>query len=178
MAPALVAIGVGAAYAEAIAAVATVVTTAVSVAGTIASSQAQAKTQKRNAALMDKQARDRAIAGQMAAEKRRRTNRLMIAEQTAGMAESGMLSGTSLDLLDQNSVALEMDALTVAYNAEIGASHDRAAANNLRADAKATMAGGYMSAVGAGVKGLSSISYSGGTTSTPKVGTLLDPLNV
>lgn len=190
MATLLGAVGVGAVTAGYISAAASAISVAMAVATPIMAAQQQKKEMKQNAMLLDQQARDKAVAGQMAAEKARRRNRQIMAEQTAGAAESGALSGTSLDLLDQNSVALEMNALTVAHNYEVSGAADANKAARLRADSKGVMAGGIMKGIGGGLSASGLMTSGWGKTaaapgakagasmsSGPRVGTLLDPLN-
>ena len=83
--------------------------------------QMQADAQRANAELLRKEGDNLAVAASIEAERERRKNRRMRAEERAGAAESGMLSGTSLDLLDANSVAREVDALTIAYRGNLDA---------------------------------------------------------
>lgn len=153
----LVAAGVGAETAATVSAVFSAVTTAAGVASSIAAPIMQARNQaavaESNAAFMDQEARDRAVQASIAAERQRRRNRMQSAEEAAGAAESGTLSGTSLDLLDANSVAYELDALTTAYNGENDARSLRARANVQRAEANDIRRGGMLGAIGAGIAG-------------------------
>lgn len=123
MAPLLVAAGMSASMAASVASVASVVATVASVGTAVAVPVIQGKQQQKmdeaNAQRLRQEGRQRELEGSIAAERQRRQNRAMIARQAAGQAEAGALSGSSLDLLDANTVALEMDALTVAYQGEL-----------------------------------------------------------
>lgn len=145
--------------------VALLASAAVSVGSTIASANNQSAMAKAQARYREQEARDRAVAAGIAAERRRRQYRLAQAEQAAGAAEAGVLSGSTLDLLDANSVAFELDALTLQYNGMNDARALRSSAGLLRADAGNIMTGGTMSAIGAGLG------------ATPRVVTAIDGLN-
>ena len=124
-----------------------------SIATPIIESRNQAAIAEANAAFAEQESKDRAVNAGIAAERERRRNRIRQAESEAGAAESGALSGTSLDLLDANSVAFELDALTLQHRGENDARalSDRAAIQ--RADAGNIKRGGYTSAIGAGIAG-------------------------
>lgn len=153
----LTAVGVGAKTAATISSVFSAVSTAAGLAGSIAAPMIQARNQsavmQANANLADKEARDREVQSSIAAERQRRRNRAVMAEQEAGAAESGVLSGTSLDLLDQNSVALELDALTTEYNGTVEANNLRDRAAYTRSNAGMVKSAGTLNAVGAGIAG-------------------------
>lgn len=155
----LEAAGLSAATAATVGSVFEAITAAASVAMSIATPIMQANNQaavaKANAAFMDQEAKDRAVAAGIATERRRKMARRQASEEEAGAAESGALSGTSLDLLDANSVAYELDALTVGYNATNDARALADRANLQRMDAKNIRRGGTLGAIGAGIGGAS-----------------------
>lgn len=151
----LEAAGVAASTAATITSIFEVIGTAASVAMSVATPIMQGRNQaavaKANAAFMEQEAKDRAVRGGIEAERVRRRARMRAAEQEAGAAESGVLSGTSLDLLDANSVAFELDALTTAYNAENEARTLRGRAAVTRAEASNMRTGGLAGGIGAGI---------------------------
>lgn len=137
-----------------ISAVATIGSAVMGVVAPIIQSRNEAAIMKGNAALMMQQAKDREVQSSIAAERERRRNRRLMAEQEAGAAESGALSGSSLDLLDQNSVAMELDALTVEYNGMVDATSMRNRAGMMRAEASNIKRGGIIGAIGGGLSGV------------------------
>jgi len=90
-----------------------------------------------------------------------------MARQEAGAAQAGAFTGTTLDLLDQNPVALESDALTVEFNERATANALAMGGANLRAEASNIKRGGTLGAIGAGLQGLSSMSFDALNTSGP-----------
>lgn len=129
--------------------------TAIGTYGAIKGASDQAAVMKANAAQMEATARDRRIASSIEAERLRRKQRVMLSRDRAGMAQAGALSGTSLDLLDANTVAAELDALTVAYNGASSARGLEGQARLDRAEAGAVKGSGYVSGLGKLAGGLS-----------------------
>ncbi len=151
----LEAAGVAAATAKTISAVFSAVTTAASLASAVATPIVQARNEsalaEAQAAFQDQEAKDRAVSAGVAAERHRKRVRAQQAENEAGAAEAGVLGGSSLDLLDANSVAFELDALTIEYNGRNDAKALSDSAALRRADAGNIRAGGTIGAVGTGV---------------------------
>lgn len=128
--------------------------TGFSVFATIQQANNQAAMMEAQARFKDQEARDRAVAGGIEAERARRRHRLALSEQEASAAEAGVLSGSSLDLLDANSVSFELDALTLAYNRQLEGRSLESEATLLRADAGNVRRGGRFGAIGAGLSGV------------------------
>lgn len=152
MAETLIAMGIGKLTAAAIASAASTAATVASVGsaviggvGAIQSGRNQAAVMKANARNAEQQGRERQVAANIEAERMRRQSRLVAARGRAGMAEAGALSGTSLDLLDQNSVAMELDALTVQFNGAEAARGARNQGNVTRAEASQVQRAGIIS---------------------------------
>lgn len=72
----------------------------------------------RQSAEYERQAQESRIMAGIEAERLRRVARQEQSRARAAMAEGGVLSGTSLDLLDSNAVARELDALTVEFRGQ------------------------------------------------------------
>lgn len=152
MAVTLAAVGAWvAANAGTISAVVSVASAAATAAGSVMQGRQQNKIARANAAAKDQEARDRALQGSIAAERERRRNRAILASQEASAAESGAFSGSTLDLLDNNSVALEMDALTVEFNGQVGAGQSSRQASILRVEGSAAQSGGLLTGIGQGI---------------------------
>jgi len=151
----LTAAGVSATTAATVSSVIGAVTSAASIGLGIATPLIQARNsaavQQGIAAQYEQQARDREVQGAVDAARRRRQNRAVLAEQEARGAEATGLSGTIIDILDNNSVALELNALNVEYEASVDATSLRNDANAARAGASNARAGGVAGAIGAGI---------------------------
>lgn len=76
------------------------------------------KAAKEQAAEYSREARETRVNASIAAERQRRAARVAQSRDRTALAEGGALSGTALGVLDQNAVAQELDALTVAYQGE------------------------------------------------------------
>lgn len=139
-----------------IGAAATAISGVVGAVGAIVSGRNQAAVAEHNASVQEVAATNREVVAGLNAERQRRANRQQIAAQRAGAAEAGALSGTSLDLLDENSVALELDALTIEYQGKIDADVNRQQAQMQRADAKNYRTAGALSAAGKAIGALGS----------------------
>lgn len=155
MATLLVAAGLSAATAATVTSIASTVATVASIGTAIATPIIQGKREekiaKANEQALRQEARDREVAGSIEAERQRRINRQRIASQTAGAAESGTLSGSTLDLLDANSVAMEMDALTVQYQGEVGGIQSNRRADLVAAEGEGAGTFGIFQGVAGGV---------------------------
>lgn len=117
----------------------------------------EAAIMKGQAAQNEQAAKDRRVASSIEAERLRRQNRIAMSRGRAGMAEAGALSGTSLDLLDQNSVALELDALTVQYGGDREAQSLQTSGGFMRSEANRVRGTGVPAAAGSLLSGLSRI---------------------
>ena len=137
--------------------VASVASAGVGAVGAIAGAQSQSAQIEANAKQMEQAASDRRVASSVEAEKLRRKQRVALSRDGAMMAEAGAMSGTSLDLLDQNRVSAELDALTVQYNGETAASGLDRQAELDRAEASGVRTGGYLTAAGRVGTGIGSI---------------------
>lgn len=112
--PATLAVMFGAGGAATIGTVATIAAPVLGVVSAI-SGNAAARQQGRE---FDRQARDERVVAGIEAEQARRAARQRQSAARTAMAEGGVLSGTSLGVLDQNAVAQEMDALMIEYRGE------------------------------------------------------------
>lgn len=83
------------------------------------------------------------VAASADAAKERRRNRVTMSRQRAIAGEAGALSGTTIDLLDSNAVALEQDALMTEYEGRLRGFSLRQNASNLEADAAGARTGAY-----------------------------------
>lgn len=104
----------GAGGAATIGTIATIASPILGVASAL-SGNAAARQQARE---FDRQSREERVAASIEAEQARRAARQRQSASRAAMAEGGVLSGTSLGVLDQNAVAMERDALMVEYRGE------------------------------------------------------------
>lgn len=158
MAPLLVAAGMSAAMASTVSSVVTAVTAIASVAMAVVTPMQQAKNKKvvaeANARFADQNAKDVEVRSGVQAARRRRMNRTLMAEQEASAGEAGVFGGTSLDLLNQNSVAMELDALNLEFAGDVEATSARNVGAGHRATGANAMAGGRTAAVGAGIAGI------------------------
>lgn len=121
------------------------------------SARNEAAIMKAQAAQNEQAARDRRVASSIEAERLRRQNRIAMSRSRAGTAQAGALSGTSLDLLDQNSVALELDALTVQYGGDREAQSLSGSAGFMRSEAQRVSGTAVPAAAGSLLGGLSRI---------------------
>ena len=149
----LAAVSAAASQAGTISAITGALGLASSIATPLIESRNQAAIAKGQAAQLEQTARDQAVAASIAGERQRRKNRQLLARQEAGAAQAGAFTGTTLDLLDQNSVALEADALTVEFNERNQAAATAQQGANLRAQAADIKSGGRLGALGAGIGG-------------------------
>ena len=165
----LTAAGVAAKTASTIGTVVSTVATVASVGSAIATpiiaGKRQERIEKANAASLQADANRREVAASVQAERERRRSRQMIANQEASLTEAGAASGTSLDLVDQNSVALELDALTVEFSGQQGADSLRDQAAQRSFVGQMAGSSGILSGIGAGV------------SSADRLVTSFDPLN-
>ena len=150
-------VGFVAAHAGTIATVASIASAGIGAAGAISGARNEKALIEANAAQMEQTAKDRRVAASVEAEKLRRKQRVLLASDRGKMAQAGALSGTSLDLLDQNRVAAELDALTVQYNGDQGASDLERQAILDRSEAGGVGRSGYLTAAGRIGSGLASI---------------------
>lgn len=145
------------ANAATIATVASVASAGVGALGAIKGARDQAALTAANAAQMEQAAQDRRVAANIEAERLRRRQRVALSRDAAMMQQAGAASGTSLDLLDQNRVSAELDALTVQYGGETaGVGLERQAALD-RAEIPGIKSGGYLKAGGRVLSGIGSI---------------------
>lgn len=114
MAELLLTLGASAGTAGTIGSIATVMGPVLQVAGAISGVQAA----NAQSAEYERSAAESKIMASIESERMRRHARQVQSQTRAGMAEAGVLSGTSLGLLDQNAVAQELDALTVEFRGE------------------------------------------------------------
>ena len=126
-------------------------------AGAISGARNQAAVMEANAGFMEQEARDRRLAAIVDAERLRRRQRIALSGDRAQMAQAGALSGTSLDLLDQNSVAAELDAMTVEYGGTVAHQALPRQAAVQRAEAGGVRSSGVWSAAGNLISGVSRI---------------------
>lgn len=150
-------IGFVAANAATISTVASIASAGIGAVGAISGARQQSALIEANAAQMEQTAKDKRVAASVEAERLRRKQRVMLSGDMAKTAQAGALSGTSLDLMDQNSVSAELDALTVQYNGEQGASDLQRQAALDRAEASGVKNSGYLTAAGRTMSGLASI---------------------
>ena len=154
----LTAAGVAAKTASTIGTVVSTVATVASVGSAIATpiiaGKRQEKQEKANAERLRADANRREVAASVQAERERRRSRQMIANQEASLTEAGVASGTSLDLVDQNSVALELDALTVEFAGEQQADSLRDSAAQREFVGSLAGSSGVLSGLGGGVASL------------------------
>lgn len=137
--------------------VASVGSAAIGVAGALKGARDQAALMEGNAAQMEQAAKDRRVAANIEAERLRRRQRVALSRDAAMMQEAGAASGTSLDLLDQNRVAAELDALTVQYGGETAGQGLEQQAALDRAEIPGVKSGGYLTAAGRALSGIGSI---------------------
>lgn len=114
MAELLLTMGASAGTAGAIGSAATVLGPVLQVAGALGAVSAA----NRQAAEYERAGKESRVMASVEAERMRRYSRQVQSRTMAGMAEAGVLSGTSVGLLDQNAVAQELDALTVEFRGE------------------------------------------------------------
>lgn len=127
-----------------------------------ASLNSQANAQQYNATV-ERQRADAALQqGNAQEELQRRQARVEAGRLRAGLVENGLAldSGTGADLVNENSVNSEMDALNIRYNAQMNAKgykdqavQDEYGATVSRANASAAKKAGYMGAAGAVLTG-------------------------
>ena len=110
----LPALGMGAGATAALSTISTVASVVLPVMGALSANAAA----RRQAAEYDRQAMETRVAASVEAEQMRRAARQRMSRDLTAMAEGGVLSGTSLGVLDQNAVAMELDALMVEYRGE------------------------------------------------------------
>ena len=113
-APLMLAMGASAGTMAGIGSLATLASPILGVMGAISNVSA-AKKQK---AVYKREATEQRVMASAQAEQARRQARLSQSRDRAAMAESGALSGTSFGVLDQNSVAQELDALNIEFRGE------------------------------------------------------------
>ena len=114
MAQLLLAIGASAGTVSTIGSIATIASPVLGVMSAL-SSMSAAKQQK---AEHQREATERRVMAGVEAEQARKKARFMQSRDRASMAEAGAMSGTGLDVLDQNAVAQELDALNVEFRGE------------------------------------------------------------
>lgn len=114
MAELLLTLGASAAVAGTIASVASIATPVLGVMGALAGVQER----KEQRAEHEREAKESRIMASAEAAKMRREARQRQSRSRAMMAEGGALSGTSLGVLDQNAIAMELDALNVEFQGE------------------------------------------------------------
>lgn len=122
--------------------------TALSAGSAILSGVAASQQAKAQADLMQESATQNLRAAAIEAAKTRRKNRQMAARERAGAVESGTFSGTTLDILDENAVTREMDALTLEYNGRTRNAAAQAEAGSMRSQSPLYLAGGLMTGAG------------------------------
>lgn len=112
--------------------------------GTLASFQAQ----KGQAKAMSAEADARRRAAALDAAQQRRKNRVIAARDRASLGQSGVLSGSSFNLLLQNTVQRELDVLTQQNNTNLTADTLSANARSTRSQAGWGLAGGVLNTAG------------------------------
>lgn len=122
--------------------------TALSAGSALLSGVAASQQAKNQADLMKDAAQQNLRAAAIEAAKTRRKNRQMAARERAGAVESGTFSGTTLDILDDNAVTREMDALTMEYNGRTRNAAAQAEAGSMRVQSPLYLAGGLMTGAG------------------------------
>jgi hypothetical protein len=127
---------------------------AVSAVGAISSAQATSAAAKTNARIADRNA---LISRQSAAaeeEKQRRLSRRQAGANRAAIGASGItMDGSALDVMEDNAMDAEMDALTIRYNGEIGAMNSESDASLERMRAGAARTAGMFGAGSALLQG-------------------------
>lgn len=166
MAETLIALGIGAKTAAGIVSAASTAAQVATVGGAVLSgataftgARNQAAAMESQAALQEQQANDRAVTASIEAERLRRQQRTALARDRAATFGAGAGSGTSLDLLDQNTVAAELDALTVQYGGRQDAATQRQQAGATRMQADTVRSGAPFEAVGRLASGLSTLRF-------------------
>ena len=106
---------------------------------------------KQQSAEFKRQATEERLMSNINAEKMRRESRQQQSRDRTAMIEGGVMSGTSLGVLDQNAVAQELDALTVQFTGE-----QRATGSEFQAQ-QARGATGPLDVFSAAVTGFSSM---------------------
>jgi len=114
MAELLLTLGVGTGAAGTIATAATIASPVLGVMGALAGVQER----QEQRAEFEREAKESRIMASAEAAKMRREARQRQSRSRAMMAEGGVLSGTSLGGLDQNAIAMELDALNVEFQGE------------------------------------------------------------
>lgn len=135
-----------------------------------ASNMSQAYAQEYNAQLADANAHATLEQANAREEQQRRQFRSLQGEAIAGMAQSGTtLDGSNADVLKQNAINNELDALTIRYEGQMQsrglmaqAQLDRYGAEASKSNAKAAMKAGRIGAVADIFEGVSKAYAAGG----------------
>lgn len=114
MAQLMLAMGASAGAASAVGAVSTVAGAVLPIMGALQ----QGRERQKQAAEFERSAAEKRVMAGVEAAKARREGRFRQSRDLVSMAEGGVLSGTSLGVLDQNAVMRELDALTVEFQGE------------------------------------------------------------
>jgi ribosomal protein L9 len=130
--------------------------TAVGAVGSIVSGYQQMQSQKAQAAQMANNAqvqaanaRNARLAAGVEEDRQRRANRINQGREAAVAAESGaLLSGTALDVAEQNAEEDELDALLIRYQGELRATGFMNQANTQRANSRIMRSNASQSMVG------------------------------
>lgn len=146
-----------------IAVVSTIAGAASSVVGNIKQGQAAAQAAGFNQTQQEKNARITLAQGAENERTFRIQARKQLGSARAAYGASGMdaNSGSAQDVLASSASEAEHDALKIRYGAELKAEGYRAQGQLYGMEANADAAGGYLSAAGAGLKGVSSAAYYG-----------------
>lgn len=159
---------------ETLATIGSLAGTAFSVVGALSQASAQSAAAKTNAEV----ARQNAIAAtDQAAAEEARQRRIARQVQGAGRAAIGAsgvsLEGSPLDILEQNAINEELDALNIRYRGQLASRGYGVEANQYSMEARTAKTTGYMSAAGKLLTGASSAygNYYKGTNTTSQTNT-------
>jgi len=131
---------------------------ALSAGTSIYSGYQQSQQAKDEAELADANAQAAAQQANAAEEAQRRRNRSILARQRTAIAESGIGFGGSAERLQQDSaVQAELDALNVRYEGRLRGLGFQNEARFARSRGRAASAGGYLSAAGSLLGGMSDV---------------------